>query len=120
MLGETNLAERTRRARGMTKRILSVLVVCGLVLLTTSIPVLAAGKTHDVRTEIVSVDAKAMTITIKDDKGQNKVVPVLASAQDSLKTVKAGDKVMLTCQDDDKGGHQGVAAIKVESAEKHG
>lgn len=104
----------------MMKRVLSLLVACGLVLLTTSVPVLAAGKTHDVKTEIVSVDMKAKTITIKDEKGESKTVPVLASAMESLKNVKAGDHVTLTCQDDDKGGHEGVAAIKVEPHEKHG
>ena len=54
----------------------------------------------------------AKTITIKDEKGGDKVIPVLDSALASLKTVKAGDSVVLTCLDNDKGEHTGVSAIK--------
>jgi len=98
----------------MSKKVLCLLVACGVVLLTTALPVLAAAKSHDVKTEIVSVDAKAQTITIKDDKGASQTVKVLPSAMAALKDIKAGDHVMLTCQDNDKGEHEGVAAIKVE------
>jgi len=104
----------------MGKKLLSLLVACGVVLLATSLPVLAAGKSHDVTTEIVSVDAKANTITIKDEKGASKTVKVLEAAVASLKDVKSGDHVTLTCQDNDKGEHEGVTAIKVEKHEKAG
>jgi hypothetical protein len=104
--------------KGMSKKLVSLLAVCGVVLLTTALPVLAAGKTHEVKAEVVSVDAKAATLTIKDEKGGNKTVPVLDSAKAQLNSVKAGDHVMLTCQDNEKGEHTGVTAIKVEHAEK--
>jgi hypothetical protein len=68
--------------------------------------------------EIVSVDATAKTITIKDEKGEQHTAPVLGDAVASLATVKAGDKVTLTCLDDDKGQHQGVTAIKPMKAGK--
>jgi hypothetical protein len=70
----------------------------------------AAGKTHEVSAEVVSADVTASTITLKGEK-ENKTVPVDAKAAPGLKTVKAGDKVTLTCWDDEKGAHQKVVAI---------
>jgi len=92
-------------------RLLAVLPTLGLALALAT-PVLAKGKTHDVTAEVVSVDLAAKVITIKDETGENKKVPVLPSALESLKTVKAGDNVLLTCQDNEKGEHQGVSDIK--------
>jgi hypothetical protein len=80
----------------------------------------AAGKTHEVTAEVVSADAAKSTITIKGEK-DNKTVPVDAKASAALATVKAGDKVALTCWDDDKGAHVKVVAIapaKVAAPEK--
>ncbi len=73
----------------------------------------AAGKTHDMTTQVVSVDLEKKTVTFKDDKGGNQTAPVLGKALESFKTLKAGDKVTLTCQDNEKGEHQGIIAIKV-------
>ena len=70
------------------------------------------GKTHTMTVQVVSMDEKAMTITIKDDKGETKTAPVMGNAVKELKGVKAGEMVTLTCQDDEKGEHQGVVAIK--------
>ncbi|HYS78854.1 MAG TPA: hypothetical protein VEO94_08440 [Candidatus Dormibacteraeota bacterium] len=53
-----------------------------------------------------SVDLEAKKITFTDDTGTNMTAPVLAKAMASLKKVKAGDKVTLTCQDNDKGDHR--------------
>ena len=75
-------------------------------------PALAAGKTHQVKGTVVSTDEAAKTITIKDDKGEEKTAPVMDKAVSELKNVKAGDKVTLTCHDNDKGEHEGVTAIK--------
>ena len=72
----------------------------------------AAGKTHEVTTEVVSVDAAAKTITIKDETGAPKTVPLLGNAEEMLKNVKPGAKVTLTCQDNEAGEHQGVTKIK--------
>ncbi len=104
----------------MFRRLLTFVLVGGVALATTVLPALAAGKSHDVKTEIVSVDAEHKTLTIKDDKGASMTVKVLDAAVASLKSVKAGDKVMLTCQDNDKGEHEGVVAIKMQSPEKKG
>ena len=68
------------------------------------------GKTHEVTAEVVSVDAEKNTITIKGEK-ENKTAPVDAKAAGALKTVKAGDKVTLTCWDNAKGEHVKVVAI---------
>ncbi|HEU4403419.1 MAG TPA: hypothetical protein VFT43_15075 [Candidatus Polarisedimenticolia bacterium] len=76
-------------------------------------PVAAAGKTHQLNATVVSVDLAAKKITIKDEKGEEKTAPVLGKAAEALKTVKAGDSVTLTCQDNEKGEHEGVTAIKI-------
>src|SRR6187397_3142578 len=62
------------------------------------------GKTHEVQAEVVSADTAKSTLTIKGDT-ENKTVPVDKKAAASLRTVKAGDKVTLTCWDNDKGEH---------------
>jgi len=72
----------------------------------------AAKKTHDKTVEVVSADAAAKTLTLKDDKGENMTVPVEGRALDKLKTLKGGEKVTVTCEDDDKGEHKGIIAIK--------
>jgi hypothetical protein len=68
------------------------------------------GKTHDVDAEVVSVDTAKGTLTIKAEGG-DKTVPVDTKATSSLKDLKAGDKVKLTCWDDEKGDHKKVVAI---------
>jgi glucose/arabinose dehydrogenase len=73
----------------------------------------AAEKTHTVEAEVVSADATAKTLTIKGDP--NKTVAVDASAVGSLKDLKAGDKVKLTCRDNEKGEHQAVTKIAKET-----
>ena|SRR5437867_10471960 len=79
----------------------------------------AAKKSHDLTVEVVSADATAKTLTIKDDKGENKTVPVEGKAVDKLKHLKGGEKVTVTCEDDDKGEHKGIIAIKpVKTASK--
>jgi glucose/arabinose dehydrogenase len=73
----------------------------------------AAEKTHTVEAEVVSADATAKTLTIKGEP--NKTVAVDAAAVGSLKDLKAGDKVKLTCRDNDKGEHQAVTKIAKET-----
>jgi Cu/Ag efflux protein CusF len=86
--------------------------VAGLVLAQIH-PVSAAVKTHDVTGTVVSVDIEAKKITFKDDSDTSLTLPVLDKAMESLKTVKAEDKVTLTCQDNEQGDHEGVSAIMV-------
>jgi hypothetical protein len=81
-------------------------------------PAAAAGKTHDMTGTVVSVDVDAKMITFKDDTGTSMTVPVLDKAVGTLKTLKADQKVTLTCQDNEKGDHEGVSAIKVAKATK--
>jgi hypothetical protein len=90
--------------------VLGILAVTGLLFVQAANA--ADKKTHEMTVTVVSMDLTAKTITVKDDKGADKTAPVLAEALDSLKTVKAGDKVVLTCLDNEKGEHQGVTAIK--------
>ena len=97
--------------------LLCAVSVAGLILAPAH-PVSAAGKTHDLKGTIVSVDLPDKKLTFKDDTGTSMTVPVLASAVASLKSVKAGQKVVLTCQDNENGDHEGVSAIKVEKAAK--
>ncbi len=74
--------------------------------------------THDMTVELISADAKARTITIKDEKGEAKTVPVMGAAVKELNNLKGGEKVTITCLDNDKGEHQGVTQIKVAMAKK--
>jgi hypothetical protein len=71
-----------------------------------------AHKTHPVEGEVVSADATAKTITVKI-AGEDKTVPVHGKAATHLGSLKAGEKVTLTCVDNEKGEHQYVSAIKV-------
>jgi Cu/Ag efflux protein CusF len=67
----------------------------------------AAAKTHVVEAEVVSADATAKTLTIKGENG-DKTMPVDAAAAAHLKTLKAGEKVKLTCRDNEKGEREEV------------
>jgi hypothetical protein len=69
-----------------------------------------AAKTHVVEAEVVSADATGKTLTIKGDP--NKTVTVDASAAATLGSLKAGDKVKLTCRDSATGEHEAVAKIE--------
>jgi hypothetical protein len=72
------------------------------------------AKSHVVEAEVVSADVTAKTLTIKGDP--NKTVPVDAAAVADLKNLKAGEKVKLTCRDNDKGEHQAISHITAEKA----
>jgi ABC-type Fe3+-hydroxamate transport system substrate-binding protein len=74
----------------------------------------AAVKTHVVEAEVVSADVMAKTLTIKAEP--NKTVTVEGDAVAQLKDLKMGEKVKLTCRDNDKGEHQAITHIKVEKA----
>lgn len=78
-------------------------------------PAQPATKTHVVEAEVVSADVTAKTLTIKGEK-ENKTVAVDASAVGSLKALKAGEKVKLTCRDSAAGEHEAVTHITVEKS----
>ena len=85
--------------------------VVGLILGVVN-PAVAAGKTHQMKATVVSIDTENSKITVKDEKGEEKTAPVMDKAVAELKNLKAGDKVTLTCTDNEKGEHEGVTAIK--------
>ena len=100
-----------------TSRLLTLVIASGLVL-SLAAPAFAEHKTHDVAVEVQSVDLNAKSITYKDSAGKVGTAPVLADAMESLKSIKAGDRVTLTCRDTDAGVHEGVVAIKRASVDK--
>lgn len=67
---------------------------------------------------VVSADIEGKKLTFKDESGTSITAPVLDSAVASLKTVKAGEAVTLTCQDNEKGDHEGISKIVVAAAKK--
>lgn len=73
-----------------------------------------ASKTHEVSAEFVSLDAAKRTLTIKDEKGQVQTLPLGPSALTEAKTLTKGEKLMLTCRDNDKGEHQEVTHIQTK------
>ena len=76
---------------------------------------MATGKTHTVEAEVVSADPTAKTLTIKGDAG-DKTVPVEGAAVAELKNVKPGEKVKLTCRDNEKGEHEAITKIHAEKS----
>jgi hypothetical protein len=94
----------------------AVFGVLVLVLCLVGVPALAgemaAHKSHDMTVEFVSFDAKAKTVTFKDDKGESKTAPVMEPALKAFEHMKAGEKMTITCADNDKGEHQGVSMVK--------
>ena len=99
--------------------LLPLLLVAGVASAQTTAPEKAkstapAVKTHVIEAEVVSADATAKTLTIKGDP--NKTVAVDASAVGSLKALKAGEKVKLTCRDSATGEHEAVTNITVEKS----
>ncbi len=100
---------------------LAIVIVLALVVAVMA-PVMAnemaKKNTHEMTAWFVSADAKTNMMTIKDEKGEEKTVPVMAAAVKEMSSLKAGQKMMLTCMDDEKGMHQGVSAIKTETAKK--
>ena len=96
------------------------LLVCAVfvavAILAQVTPALAGAKTHEMKATVVSVNLEGKMITIKDEKGEEKTAPVIGKAVAELKSVHAGDKVTITCQDKENGEHEGVSAITVEKA----
>ena len=90
----------------------TAVLALGLALALAS-PVPAKPTTHDLTGEVVSVDQDGKTITIKEESGESRTIPVLPPALKDLDSVHPGNKVTLACQDNDKGEHQGVSAIKL-------
>jgi hypothetical protein len=77
----------------------------------------AKMKTHKVEAEVVSADVEKKTLTFKAE-GAEKTAPVGPMAMYRLKKVKGGDKVTLTCKDDEKGEHKEISMIRPAATEK--
>ncbi len=86
--------------------------VAGLVLAPIT-PALATAKTHDLKATVVSIDLEAKKLTIKDMEGETKTATVLEEALKTLESLKAGDKVTVTCQDTEEGEHEGISKITI-------
>ena len=87
-----------------------------LTLAIIAMPAFAAGdnfKYHDVSGTFVSADAKSNMFTIKLDDGTTSTGKAEGNAVKQLKSLKQGDKISLTCKDDEKGEHLAATEIKV-------
>ena len=102
------------------KRFCSIVSAIVIVALVIAVPVtaFAAGKTHDMKGVVVSVDEKTNMLTFKDEKGESHTAPMMGNAIAESKALKAGDKCTLTCQDSEKGEHQGITKIATKAAPK--
>jgi Cu/Ag efflux protein CusF len=78
---------------------------------------MSATKTHVVAAEVVSSDATAKTLTLKTEQGEM-TSKVEGAAVASLKNLKAGEKVKVTCRDNEAGEHEAITHITVEKAPK--
>jgi Cu/Ag efflux protein CusF len=66
----------------------------------------------EVAGEIVSVDAMKKSVTFRNEQGENVTWPVDGAAVASLKTVKTGEKVMISYAVDANGAPKAITAIK--------
>jgi len=78
----------------------------------SSQPAAAKSTTHEVTGTVVSTDAKAHTVTLKDDSGKELTAKCMGNAVKEMSSLKAGEKVTCTCKVNEKGEHLGVVAIK--------
>ena len=103
---------------------LSLLLAGSLMMAQESKAQAGAAKTHDTTVEFVSADSVKKTVTIKTEDGQQKTVPVEGKADITVYQItkvtrgriKAGDKITVTCRDNEKGEHQAITAIVVAPA----
>jgi len=94
------------------KRISIVLLGVFFLCVAASLAADGARKTHEVTAIVVALDPDAKTITISGDDGQKHTAPLTGAAVASAGKFKPGDKVTLTCQDNEKGEHESVIAIR--------
>lgn len=77
-----------------------------------------AGAGVETAGEVVSVDAAKKTVTFKNDKGETLTWPAEGAAVDSLRTLKAGEKVAITYSVDAAGAPKAIIAVKAAPATK--
>ena len=66
---------------------------------------------HELAGEVVSIDAEKKTVTFKNEKGESLTWPAEGKALESLKSVKAGDKVNIHYAVDAKGAPKSATEI---------
>lgn len=71
-------------------------------------------KTNPAEGEVVSVDTKTKMITIRTSDGKEVTAPLTGKAVTEASSLKKGEKVALTWQEDMKGGPASISAVKVE------
>ncbi len=90
---------------------LLVLLVLGLAV--QAAPARSQDKTREIKAQIVSVDVDKHTVTYKvDGEDEPATSPAVGKALENLKDLKAGDKVMLICQDGQDGQPESIIEIK--------
>lgn len=90
----------------------------GLLVLPFATVVATEGTHHDLTVQLVSFDAKAKTVTFENDAGEKNTVPVMESAVKDFADLKTGERVTLTCDDDEHGEHLGISKAKPAVVEK--
>ncbi|NWG12544.1 MAG: hypothetical protein HXY20_03315 [Acidobacteria bacterium] len=70
-------------------------------------------KTQKLTAEIVSVDPMAKTITIKVANGESKTATAVDKAAIYIRSLKPGNKAILTCRQDEKGEIKDITKFKV-------
>jgi Cu/Ag efflux protein CusF len=101
------------------------IALASILLLTASLAYAAPAKsatpkakTHVVATEVVSADVAGNKLTVKGPNNTEMTMPCQGKAVSELKSVKAGEKVDVVCQDNAKGEHVAIVGIKPASATK--
>jgi hypothetical protein len=75
-------------------------------------------KTHEVTVTVVSIDEGTKMMTFKTDTGEQKSAPVTGEAINKMKSLKAGDSIILVCTDKETGEHEAISDIKTTAAAK--
>jgi hypothetical protein len=102
-----------RRLRDQRRPIMRKVIGIVAALTLPALALAANYKYHDLDGEFVSADTKTNTFMVKFDDGSTSSGKAEGAAAKSLGTLKAGDKITITCKDNEKGEHLSATAIKV-------
>ena len=85
-----------------------------LTLAIVALPIAAGAghKVHDVTATFVSADPKTNQFKVKLDDGSTSTGLAEGEAAKSLASLKAGDKIAVTCKDDEAGKHISATSIR--------
>lgn len=82
------------------------------------LPILACAgdfSYREAKATVVAVDPVASTVLVKWADGSMVRSRVEGNAVIKLGNLKAGDRIMVTCQQNDRGQHLAITAIKIKS-----